>query len=120
MIKLVNRSALCVYAEAPFIAWCHALPEALRPDATALQALGREGSVYLIPEAEREEDFQRAVEALYAQIFETELEAWCEDPDFWPEARSLADFSRWFRVAPQLMTFDLADEPLLLAGYDAG
>jgi hypothetical protein len=117
-MKLLNRSALVVLAKAPFADWIASLPVDEENPALSLAELREAGNVYLLNEVEQEQDFADQLAARWSMIFENELSAWDEFEDAWPEPRTQAMFESWFDVAEQIMVFDVADDPLLVADLD--
>lgn len=116
-MKLLNRSALAIHAKAPFADWVLQLPadEDASLGPVSRESLLAEGNVYLIDEVEDEADLTAAIGQRWQTIFENELAAWDEFGDAWPSPLSAELFAEWFEVKPQLMTFDLADDTLLVA-----
>ncbi len=119
-MKLINRSALVVTPKQPYADWVNGLDPQIsgmeRP--LSLQEHQQEGRVYLIPETAVESEPAPELSALWRSIFDNELSAWDEFGDARPTALSLEMFHSWFSVAPQVLVFDLAEQPLLLADLD--
>ena len=119
-MKLLNRSAITLLAQAPFAQWIASLP--LEPGAMtaplSLQELRKEGNVYLIDEVDEEADFNECLKSTWEVIFKNELSAWDEFADHWPENLSYELFLTWFEYGNQIMTFDVSDEVLLVAPLD--
>lgn len=116
-MKLLNRSAFAVIPKQPFVNWANSLEqddEGLN-QTLSLEEHQREGTVYLIDEVESDTDFDSALVAHWATIFENELAAWDEMADAWPEPRSQELFAEWFEVKPQVMALDLSVRPLMTA-----
>ncbi|CAM3569103.1 hypothetical protein [Parendozoicomonas haliclonae] len=115
-MKILNRSALRLRARPAFIDWC---ASSVAADADELQALREQleqtGSVYLIPEANSEQDFVEAVLNHAPAMLKNELGAWCIDISLWPDALDAELLEQWFSIDTELMSFDLANEPLLMA-----
>ncbi len=115
-MKMLNRSALRLRARPAFIAWCASV---VVEDAGELEVLKSQleqtGSIYLIPEANCEQDFIDAVLTHAPDILKNELNAWCIDLSFWPEKLDAELLEQWFAIGTELMSFDLASEPLLVA-----
>lgn len=114
-IKLLNRSALVVRPKQPLADW---VADVAPEEKTDLQSLRREGTVYLIDEAEQESSFAQALENGWRLIFANELSAWDEFGDHWPQPLERSLFEQWFEVEPQILAFDLSAQPLLRAKLD--
>ncbi|OQX33216.1 MAG: hypothetical protein B0D91_14885 [Oceanospirillales bacterium LUC14_002_19_P2] len=115
-MKLLNRSAVSLKPTALFVEWANRV----NPDeAMALEAFRAEGSIYLFDEVEQEEDFEQWLSLQAVQLFENELAAWEEDEGLWPSVRDYSLFVQWFDVEPQLVCFDVSDQPLMRADLEA-
>jgi hypothetical protein len=115
-IKLLNRSALVVRPKQPLADWAATVAP---QEQTDLESLRREGTVYLIDEAEQESSFADALASGWRMIFENELAAWDEFGDHWPQPLERALFEQWFDVEPQILAFDLSAQPLLRAELES-
>ena len=110
-MKLLNRAGLSIRPRQPFVDWIHSVTDS----APSLAELSLEAMLYLIDEVEQESDFDCAIDQHWSTIFENELEAWDEFGDHWPKNITREQFDSWFAVDRQLMSFDLSQQPLLLA-----
>ncbi|WP_207062020.1 hypothetical protein [Motiliproteus sp. SC1-56] len=119
-MKLINRSALLVLPRQPYVDWVNGLETDISglEAPLSLEAHRAEGRVYLVTEGGENADVAAQLDRLWRRIWDNELGAWDEFGDAWP-APSRALFERWFEVAPQLICFDLADEPLLVAQMES-
>ncbi len=116
-MKLLNRSGYSLLPRQPFVDWVNGLEvdaDGLN-QTLSLEEHRREGTLYLIDEVANEEELLQAEQRHWRQMFENELSAWDEIGDHWPHDISLALFRQWFELKPQVMVFDLAARPLLLA-----
>ncbi len=118
-MKMMNRSALRLRARPTFIAWCaQHMADDQEELAMLTHQLEQTGSVYLIAEAQSEEDFTAALANQATAILANELEAWCVDSSLWPEQLDESQLLTWFTVSTELMVFDLDAAPLLIADTD--
>ena len=103
---MLNRSAV-----QPFLNWLH------RADPTSggitLDEVGREPTIYLIPECDTKDDVHEVLEELCEEIFVQQLDNWFRDKTTWPRDRSYGVFCRWLDVQYLSMLIDLCDEPLV-------
>jgi uncharacterized phage-associated protein len=63
----------------------------------------------LIPDAYDEFNYDAFLKKHYKKIFEEELGAWATDPVVWPKNRTYAMFSKWFKVLPSEMVFEMGN-----------
>lgn len=118
-MKMLNRSALRLRARPAFIEWCASVAiENVEELAVLKSQLEQTGSVYLIDEAQSEDDFTAAIASGAKAILKNELSAWCIDQTLWPELLDSTRLEQWFTISVELMAFDLAQEPLLIADTD--
>jgi hypothetical protein len=107
---LLNRSALVVKPQTPFLEWLHG------SDPTShelkLEDLILEPTVYLIPECESWEEIKEVLQELSEEIFVDQLDGWYRDESTWPKDRSFEVFRRWFAMEHHSTLMDLCDEPL--------
>ncbi len=105
-MQTVNRMAAIVTPKAPFMDWLESVlgeeanecsPEVFR-------------SIFLLPERN---DINRALQAVYAEIFNEMLLASVNAPEFWPEKRDLRTFRKWFHVELVEMVFDAGQGDVL-------
>jgi hypothetical protein len=108
---LVNRSALVVKPQAPFLDWLHGADPTSH--ALQLQDLVREPTIYLIPECETRDEVARVLQELCEEIFVDQLEGWHRDQAAWPKDRSFDVFRRWFDIQHHSILMDLCDDPLI-------
>ena len=109
-MQTVNRMAAIVTPKRPFLEWSESVlgeeanqcgPEVFR-------------TAFLIPERS---NVDRALQAVFADIFAEMLMASVNSPEFWPEKRDLKTFRKWFDVQLIEIVFDagrgkvLHDEP---------
>lgn len=115
-MKIINRSALRLRARPTFIEWCTNTAHESAENLSAMKSeLEQIGSVYLINEVESEEDFTTAIVTHAPDMVKNELSAWCIDHLLWPEVLDAALLEQWFTISTELMTFDLAEDQLLIA-----
>lgn len=90
---MLNRSALVLRFQSPFVDWVNAAdPNPTRP--ITLADVNDESTVYLI-DVEEPEQFEAWLKLNGLTLFEDVLYEWYTDPDLWPQDRSLAMFRKW-------------------------
>jgi hypothetical protein len=109
-MRALNRSALVVRPNPPFLDWLHTVDPT--SEALTLADLTREATIYLVDEYDDADDERARLQAVYTTIFEDQLDGWWRDQAMWPTPRSLAAFRRWFDCQFHSTLVDLADEPL--------
>ena len=105
---MLNRGALIVRPKQPYLDWAAALDESgVVPDVTGEQ------TVYLIPSFEDDNEAERMLKKVYAEIFERELDGWHTDETAWPQKRTLAMFKKWFQIELHSMVEDVCGFQLI-------
>src|SRR3954451_16852112 len=97
-MRLCNRTAVSLVAEAPFAEWTRANDADANKGALTVAGVRPYGTVVLLPEFELEEDVQEWVEENASWLFEFQLASWTDDESTWPANRDLNTFREWFRV----------------------
>ena len=108
---MLNRSLLAVRVRQPFLDWLRNLPDPIDPEIT-LQVVNEDGSAYLLPSYDDEEERNELLRMGFDVIFEDQLASWWSDEADWPK-RSLEVFFEWFEVEWHSMVEDLVDGPLV-------
>ncbi len=113
-MRVLNRTAVSVVGAEPYQAWMRARDgDFARGQVTVTVAQARVyGSVFLLPEADLEEQLQEWVEDNYSWIFDTQLSSWTEDESAWPTPRDLKMFKEWFRIDIHSAVLDVADDDI--------
>lgn len=106
-LPTVNRFAVTLLPTEAFANWAGSCFD----EETAFTAadLGREATVYLLPETET--DLELAIQQYFKPVLSQELMGWCTDETAWPEL-SYDTFQEFFEVYVTSMVFDLGAEPL--------
>jgi hypothetical protein len=111
-MRVVNRTAISLIGEAPFVEWMQAHDaDAAKGSLTVVRA-NPFGTVILLPEFELEEDIQEWVEDNASWLFEFQLAAWTDDESVWPADRDLKMFRAWFRVDIHSVVVDAGDDDI--------
>lgn len=113
-MKALNRSALSVIANQPFLEWvnynCMKDQEPL-----TLDELNSDVTIYLIDEVfDFEEELTPYLRRNFTGIFEAELQSWTDDESVWPDDLSFKRFQSYFTVIPHSLVADHSDEKLEL------
>jgi len=108
-MAVVNRCAVAVAPASPLLAWAREL--GYNTEAPGV----REACLYLLREADSDDDAEEALREIHAEIFEAELDAWCRDPARWPAPRDYGLFRRWFAVELHPLIHDLVEDSPLVA-----
>jgi hypothetical protein len=107
---MLNRGALIVRPKQPYLDWAANLDESgLVPNPADEQ------TVYLVPSFDDDEEAERILRKVYAEVFERELFGWHTDEKAWPKNRTLALFKTWFQfelhsIVEDLCGFELTDD----------
>ena len=109
---MINRTAVTVRAKQPFLDWLRQLPDPVGPEIT-LDGVNRDGTVYLLPEYDHDDERKDLLTHFHDMIFESQLEAWWTEDSDWPLVRSLEVFKEWFTVEFHSIIEDLVDGPIL-------
>ena len=105
---MLNRAVLVVRPKQPFLDWAAQLDDSgLVPD------IEGEQTVYLIPQFDDDDEAQKVLERVFAEVFEHELFGWHTDETAWPRKRNLALFREWFTVELHSVVEDLCDYELV-------
>jgi hypothetical protein len=105
---MLNRGVLIVRPKQPYLDWAAALD-----DSGLAAGLEGEGTVYLIPNFDDEDDGWGIVEEVYAEVFENELLGWHRDESDWPRQRNLEKFLAWFEVELYPVVVDLGQDEIV-------
>jgi hypothetical protein len=111
-MQVLNRTAVSVVGAEPYVEWMRARDADFNRGQMTVTRSKVYGSVFLLPEADLEEDLQEWVEDNYAWIFETQLSSWTEDETVWPSPRDLKMFKAWFRIDIHSVVMDAADDDI--------
>ena len=76
-----------------------------------LEAVNREGHVYLIPEHDTPKALEEILQELYKDIFALELNSFCTDQSQWPEINYKL-FRKWFDIEVHSMVFDPEEDEI--------
>lgn len=103
---MLNRGVLIVRPAKPYVDWALSLDDSgISPSAK------EEQTVYLIAEFDDDRQADKVLRAVFAEVFERELEGWHTDELRWPKNRTLATFKKWFHIEMHSVVEDLcADE----------
>ncbi len=111
---MVNRAAIVVKYKAPAVKWINEV-DPLEPSIEIIQDfINAERTVYLISEEDAWDDLavEDWLERNYNNLFESELEAWFEDPKLWPKNRTLDLFHEWFELERHTVVIDTLGTPI--------
>jgi len=102
-MRTINRSAIVVRPAQPFLDWLHQVdPTSIK---FTLDDLGKEPSIYLLPEYDDVEGIS-VLAKFSKRIFEEELEGWWTERSAWPREQGLAEFREWFELIFHSVIFD--------------
>ena len=111
-MRVVNRTAITLVGERPYIEWTHANDSDTSKGQLTVQRVQPYGTVVLLPEFELEEDIQEWVEENAQWLFEFQLAAWTDDESSWPASRDLKTFREWFTVEVHSVVVDAAEDDI--------
>ncbi len=104
---MLNRGVLIVRPAQPYVDWALSLD-----DSGIAPRANEEQTVYLIPEFGDDLEAEKVLKAVFAEIFERELDGWHTDESRWPKNRTLATFKKWFRIEMHSIVEDLCVDEL--------
>jgi hypothetical protein len=107
----LNRSAVVVRPKQAFLDWLHAVDPSSH--GITLLDVGREPTIYLIPQCDSDGELVDVLRELCEEILEEQLAGWYRVCSSWPRDRSYEVFCRWFDYRHHSMLVDLCDEPLI-------
>jgi len=111
-MRVVNRTAISLTGEAPFVEWMQANDADAAKGMLTVARAKPFGTVILLPEFELEEDIQEWVEDNASWLFEFQLASWTDDESAWPADRDLNMFREWFRVDVHSVIVDAGDDDI--------
>ena len=104
---MLNRGALFVRPAQPHLDWAASLDDSgIVPDPQG------EVTVYFVPEYEDDQEAEKVLRRVYAEVFERELFGRCTDESLWPKRRTFAVFKAWLRIEMHSIVEDLGDDTL--------
>ena len=111
-MSLINRDAMIIYPKQPLYDWMNLIfTEKLNFDDK--DYFGHErGTVFLIPELEDFEHFEKWIQKNFKEFFEESLNGWCTEESLWPKKRNHKLFREWFHVTYQSMVIDVLEESI--------
>jgi hypothetical protein len=104
-LYVINRGVAVIKPSYPFLAWLQSIEDDANHEITMLE-IRDDSSVYLLPDCDSPEDHLKAIQDIYLDIFEAELEAWCADRRLWPKGRDYQAFQEWFDIEIHSCVFD--------------
>ena len=111
-MRVVNRTAVTIVGAQHYIDWMRDTDADFNKGAITVPRVKANGSAFLLPEFELEEDLQEWVEDNVTWLFEFQLAAWTENESTWPAARDIRAFREWFRVDVHSVVVDVADDDI--------
>ena len=108
-MQSVNRAMMVVRARQPYVDWADSIGD--DGERISLAEHRADPTAYLIPRVETAEDAEDLLMACWPLLFESELEAWCTDEEYWPARRTIEMFAEWFEVELHSMVIDITAEP---------
>lgn len=113
----VNRSAILVKPQQPFVDWLLHCPDP--PDISSVkQQVENDTNVYLLPEYHPDKESKDEFLAdIYPTIAAAEFRAWYTDEDLWGDIPNYSTFKNWFHVEISSMVLDITQGPLARIRY---
>ena len=112
----INRSVAVIKPKQPLLNWLNSLPDTDPP--FTLADFQIDCSVLLIPEYDTERQALKFIKKIYKELFETELDTYCTDPDYWPSKRDYKTFLQWFEIELHSEIFDCVDKEIIKESLD--
>ena len=94
---ILNRSAVILRPRRPYLEWASSHGDREVAELT-FDDLRDDPHVYLLPEVEDDQEPDVVLEAVWADLFEHELESWVMDEELWPQGRTYDMFCDWFEI----------------------
>ena len=111
MSRLVNRGVITLEPTQPLVDWVNECDPEGRP--MTREEAARDGTAYLVPNCDSEEEAALFVKRNFLEILEYEWEAWYTDESLWPADPSYEMFCWWFHYRYCSVVCDLSAEPLV-------
>jgi hypothetical protein len=111
-MRVVNRTAISLVGEAPFIEWTRGNDADANKGTLTVARARPYGTVILLPEFELEEDILEWVEENASWLFEFQLASWTDDESAWPPDRDIKMFREWFRVDIHSVVVDVGEDDI--------
>jgi len=99
---MLNRAVLIVRPKQMYRNWAAQLD-----DSGPVPDSDGEQTAYLVPEFQDDDERERVLERVFAEVFERELFGWHTDEKAWPKDRTLALFRQWFEIEFHSVVEDL-------------
>jgi hypothetical protein len=99
--KNLNRSAVVIKPQQPFINWLKSLDPEIEEDEEMM-----EGEIYLLPDYETKEEMENWLKKNFNALFSEQLNNWFVDETMWPQNRTFKMFTEWFSYSFHTMIFD--------------
>ncbi|NRA71681.1 MAG: hypothetical protein HRU24_11705 [Gammaproteobacteria bacterium] len=119
-MKLLNRISLVITPQQPMLDWITTFTNEELPSLIEFQS---ESSSYLLDEPENELPIDVLITEIISQhyltIWQSELSVWDEFLDHAPTQPNLNLFLQWFNVQLSGLTFDLAQDQLMVADVES-
>lgn len=106
-MAIINRCAVSIGPRAPLIEWSRTV--------NGEEQIGwheNDYGLYLLPAFEDDEEGWQALQRIYGEIFEKELNSWCTDASLWPSPRTFSLFQEWFEIRFYDLIDDLCEQEL--------
>ena len=108
----LNRTALVVRPLKPYWDWANNIKDGIPSGMKNYTPTEMDTTVYLIPDLDPSL-VQAHVEAIFAEIFEDELNAWWTKEEDWPKERTYEIFKKWFEVSIAPLIYDTDDGEII-------
>ena len=92
--EAINRTAIVVVPKKPFWDWVNGVEPGSESELTP--KIKGEGTIYLLPEFDDEDELEKHLQKISKEVFENELMAWFTDESLWPQNRNWSMFREWF------------------------
>jgi hypothetical protein len=103
----VNRSAILVKPNKPFIDWVNYV----YPDTIVDNEV--EATTYLIRIKDNNEEIEKWLKKNFDKIFRNELNDWHTEESEWPQKRTYKTFKEWFTLEISNLVLDTEDDDIL-------
>lgn len=108
----INRSALILRPNRPFLDWLNKLPFTEGEKRYTLQDVRDDPTVYLIPDFDTAREKEEWVFDNFETFFDEQMTAWWTGKRKWPTSRTVAMFKDWFDIEILSIVDDAMDDDI--------
>ena len=97
---MINRAAVILKYREPAVRWINEADPSNDDAGVVIESANEEATVYLISDEDADDPaaVNRWIERNFEELFGSELNSWCTDPELWPQDRTIQLFRSWFDI----------------------